>query len=189
MVSGKTISASDNVEVGGPKANLLTLARENGLAMLRENKRVLERWNAADQAEFERWFGTSDEAYKDEVLAAIELEITALEAATNENFRLPKVGKDSDTLNAHVSPSDTDKKIHLGNNWFNYPETSDGGVDSQAATLIHEFSHFNDLGDTNDHQYGDKNTLQLAIDDPALAQENADTFENWSETIWGYSNP
>ena len=42
-------------------------------------------------------------------------------------------------------------------------------------------SHFEDVGGTKDHVYGETDALQLATTDPAKALENADNFEYYLE--------
>jgi len=55
------------------------------------------------------------------------------------------------------------------------------GTDSRAGTIIHELSHFQILADTDDHQYGQSATQQLARTNPALAIDNADSHEYFAE--------
>ena len=187
---GKMITGSSNCLIGGPSINILDQARENALEMLALMKEALERWNEEDQALFEQWFGTVDEEFRQEMLDRVNNTIEAVENSSNEMFRLPAPDMDKTGLNAYVYGSRTaNKEIYLGDNWFDgLSEDSTGGRNSRPATLIHEFSHFDDIGDTKDHAYDD-NTIDLGATDPEKAQENADSFENWGEDIYGQEYP
>lgn len=187
---GNMITGSGNCEIGGPSINILTQARENAMEMLLLMRQALERWNEQDQALFRQWFGTTDEAFRQQMLERVNNTIDAVENSSNGMFRLPEPDEDSSGLNAYVYGSRTDpKEIYLGDNWFDgLAEDSTGGRNSRPATVIHEFSHFDDIGGTEDHAYDD-NTINLGATDPGKAQENADSFENWGEQIYGQQNP
>ncbi|MEO5629914.1 MAG: M35 family metallo-endopeptidase [Thermomonas sp.] len=58
------------------------------------------------------------------------------------------------------------------------PET---GTDSKAGTLVHEMSHFDVVTGTADHVYGQTGAKNLAISNPALALDNADSHEYFAE--------
>lgn len=55
------------------------------------------------------------------------------------------------------------------------------GTDSKAGTLIHEMSHFTVVADTDDHAYGQGLAQNLAISNPTLALDNADSHEYFAE--------
>lgn len=55
------------------------------------------------------------------------------------------------------------------------------GTDSRAGTIIHEVSHFRVVSDTDDHQYGQAGSRQLAISQPDVAITNADNYEYFAE--------
>lgn len=68
-------------------------------------------------------------------------------------------------------------RIHLCNA---YKKANIYGVDSKPGVIIHELSHFSDIGGTEDHAYGDdaKNlNMESAID-------NADNYEYAAENAW-----
>lgn len=68
--------------------------------------------------------------------------------------------------------------IHICNEYWNAPLA---GTDSQAGTIIHEMSHFAVVAGTDDHTYGQKNSLALAISNPVDALDNADSHEYFAE--------
>lgn len=61
-------------------------------------------------------------------------------------------------------------------NFFNL--SKDGAIDSQAGSIIHEFTHV--YADTEDHEYGCKDTRALPKE---KSVENADSYEYLVETF------
>ncbi|CAE6437774.1 unnamed protein product [Rhizoctonia solani] len=55
------------------------------------------------------------------------------------------------------------------------------GTDSKMGIIIHEASHFTELGGTADHTYGQSNCRNLARSDPGRAAMNADSHEYFAE--------
>jgi peptidyl-Lys metalloendopeptidase len=55
------------------------------------------------------------------------------------------------------------------------------GTDSRAGTIVHEQSHFNVNGGTNDYAYGQTNAKRLAQSNPKRAIQNADNHEYFAE--------
>lgn len=84
----------------------------------------------------------------------------------------------NDDYYAYVYPNDPSLTIYLCNAFWQAPLT---GTDSRAGTLIHEASHFDVHGGTDDHAYGQSAAQQLAINSPALAVMNADSHEYLAE--------
>ncbi|KXN83038.1 Peptidyl-Lys metalloendopeptidase [Leucoagaricus sp. SymC.cos] len=69
-------------------------------------------------------------------------------------------------------------KIYLCSAFWQAPTT---GTDSQGRTLIHEASHFIANGGTDDRVYGQDGCKTLAINDPDLVVDNADSYEYFTE--------
>jgi peptidyl-Lys metalloendopeptidase len=87
----------------------------------------------------------------------------------------------TDDYYAYVYPSDRSHTVYLCNAFWNAPvETFQ--FDSKPGTLIHELSHFSDVGGTDDHAYGQSAVQSLAINNPALAINNADSHEYFVES-------
>ncbi len=55
------------------------------------------------------------------------------------------------------------------------------GTDTRGGTLVHTFSNFTSLGDTNDYAFGTAGAKSLAVSHPENAIANADTFEYFAE--------
>ena len=92
---------------------------------------------------------------------------------------------DSTSAFAYVYPS-RPYDIYLGGAFWTAPRT---GTDSKAGTIIHELSHFNVLGGTDDHVYGQSGARSLARSNPARAVNNADSHEYFAENTPSLSMP
>jgi peptidyl-Lys metalloendopeptidase len=68
--------------------------------------------------------------------------------------------------------------IYLGRVYWTAPAA---GTDSQAGTLIHEMSHFDNVAGTDDVVYGQAGAKSLAISNPDAAITNADSHEYFAE--------
>lgn len=55
------------------------------------------------------------------------------------------------------------------------------GTDSRAGTILHEVSHFNEIGGTSDFAYGAADVSALARNNPNNAVANADSIEYFAE--------
>jgi type VI secretion system secreted protein VgrG len=144
--------------------------------MLENKKAALERWNEEDQAEFKKWFGTTDNNARDKIKSRIDKELDLNSKTTINNFK-PATPDEKDCY-AYVQPNDKSHTVYLGDDWEN---AAASGTNSKPGTLTHEMSHFSDVGGTDDHQYGTSGCKELAKNDPDLAQNNADSFEYYVE--------
>jgi len=78
---------------------------------------------------------------------------------------------------AYVYPTQP-YRVYLCNAFWSAPNT---GTDSKAGTIVHELSHFDVLGNTDDIVYGQSGAKSLAISNPSSAIKNADSHEYFSE--------
>lgn len=69
-------------------------------------------------------------------------------------------------------------KIYLCQTYWSAPTS---GTDSKAGTIIHEMSHFDVLGGTEDYAYGQVDAKALAVRYPNRAVNNADSHEYFAE--------
>ncbi|MBL8300732.1 MAG: peptidase [Rhodanobacteraceae bacterium] len=83
----------------------------------------------------------------------------------------------TDSYYAYVYPNQP-YRIYLCNAFWSAPNT---GTDSRAGTIVHEVSHFNVMGGTDDWAYGQGPAHNLAISNPARAVDNADSHEYFAE--------
>ncbi|OQP53564.1 hypothetical protein A4R26_06190 [Niastella populi] len=63
----------------------------------------------------------------------------------------------------------------MGDSFWKYCKQK--GQPSKASVIIHELSHFHDIGKTEDIIYGYDRCKELAKGHPNLALKNADSFE------------
>jgi len=88
----------------------------------------------------------------------------------------------SSSVVAFVYPGSIKNKIiHLCGAFWRAPENMQ--TDSKPGTLIHEASHFYDVGNTKDWVYGTSDVLAVAKEAPILARWNADNVEQFAENL------
>ncbi|AND69066.1 hypothetical protein ATSB10_16120 [Dyella thiooxydans] len=81
---------------------------------------------------------------------------------------------------AYVSGKTNPTKIHVGGQFFTKGKE---GLASEAGTIVHECTHT--FAGTKDHKYRDDPCKQLAINDPAKAMANADSYKFFVEAAFG----
>jgi uncharacterized Zn-binding protein involved in type VI secretion len=165
-----------------PKQITTLQARNEALQMLDKTVEDLETWDDATKARAQKWFGSSDDAVRDKMLDRAKKARDKLAGFGPDNFVAAEAGQED--CYAYVYPND-DTKIYLGNDFDGAPLT---GANSKAGTLIHETSHYNSVGGTDDEEladgttaYGHSAAQKLAQENPEKAQNNADSFEYFVE--------
>lgn len=154
-------------------------ARKDAIAMLNKSLAALDKWDDDTKEKARTWFGDDSEEVRKTMRKRTSKAIQHLEGMSEKNFELadPKEGD----VYAYVYP-DKEDKIYLGNGFDSAPATGDN---SKAGTLVHETSHFNSVGGTDDvdNTYGHGDCQDLAEKDPKKAQNNADNFEYFVEDV------
>lgn len=147
------------------------------------------------------WFGTDDAAARSKIRNRIVKAIKKLKRLSDFDFLPDRSSSDY----AYVYPNSTERgkyenTVHLGSTFW----TTDDKT--RAGTLIHELSHFVTVGDTDDvgsaqtdrnavdfagidlrkyggtyAAYGGARAARLAIRNPSLGLNNADSFEFFIE--------
>ena len=143
--------------------------------ILEKKKGELEKWDDSAKADFEEWFGGTDEEARKEVTQRIDKILDLNKSFTEKNFKASENPKKN--VFGYVYPNKQDT-IYLDHA---FERASATGKDSRAGTLCHEMSHFKDYGGTKDHVYGTENARRLAETDPKKALQNADNFEYYLE--------
>jgi RHS repeat-associated protein len=106
----------------------------------------LSRWNENDQSEFERAFGTRSAQARRTIQALAQkeknsgLKVKNFRIATSSDFG----GRDPSGVFAFVHPEDASHTIYVGGLFWG------GSLDEIGGTIFHEFSHFNNIGPTQD---------------------------------------
>jgi len=118
------------------------------------------------------WFGSCDSNRYSRVRNVLNAVIGGLQA----NYPVDCAGS-SCTSNtyAYVYPSDSTHTVYVCAYFWRVPSRN-CVLDSQPGTLIHEMSHFNNVGSTGDVTYGVTNCKNLAQSNPGQAVNNADNY-------------
>lgn len=121
---------------------------------------------------YKKWFGT----YSSTRYATARSHFTNIKSALDTK---PIVVDCSckDSYYAYVYPTQP-YKIYVCNAFWTAPMT---GTDSKGGTMVHELSHFNVVAATDDHAYGQSSAASLAISNPTMALDNADSHEYFAE--------
>ncbi len=122
---------------------------------------------------YTKWFGVHTSAREATALDHFQKVHSAF---TTQNLSFDCKCKKRGTY-AFVYPNQP-YKIYLCGAFWSAPLA---GTDSRGGTLIHEMTHFTVVAGTADHAYGQTNAAALAISDPDLALNNADSHEYFAE--------
>ena len=150
--------------------------------LLEKRQRQLGAWRSAVQASFLKWFGTAGGDAR--ALIALRIEKMLLLVKTRRHEDILRAGFDKDrwigygAVFAYVYRDDPDQRIFIGADYHAAPDT---GSDSRAGVLIHEMSHFSEVGGTMDYWYGQAECAKLARSNSSEALRNADSFEYFME--------
>jgi len=132
--------------------------------------------NNQQTATYTTFFGST--SYWSTVANIISKEKTAGTGNVKFNCDPPSCG--SSSTYAYVYPTDTSRTIYLcGAFWT----SKLSGYDSQQGVIVHELSHFSNIGGTQDYAYGVTAAKNLAKTSPAKAVANADNYEYYGETV------
>lgn len=120
---------------------------------------------------YTKWFGT----YSATIYSTLKSNFTKIADALN-NKTVTYHCDCTDSAYAWVYPNQP-YNIHLCNAFWNAPTS---GTDSKGGTIIHELSHFDIVGNTDDLAYGQTAAAKLAKQ-PTRAIKNADSHEYFAE--------
>jgi len=124
---------------------------------------------------YKMWFGTYVTARRN---LAYQTFKRIRDAYTSYTITFNCACRDPNTYAFVYPASYVQKVVHLCDAFWYAPQT---GTDSKAGTLVHEMSHFSNIGNTNDVVYGQPGCRRLAIRNPAQTVHNADTHEYFAE--------
>jgi uncharacterized Zn-binding protein involved in type VI secretion len=163
-------------------APIVLQAKADALSLLEDRLAGLKAKDAKTKALAKKWFGDDSDATLQQMQTRVEKSIAKLDSFTDDNFVPAEAGQED--CFAYVYPNKNDK-LYLGDDFWSAPAT---GPDSKAGTLIHETSHYNSVGGTDDvtmadgsTAYGKASCEKLAKENPAGAKNNADSFEYFVE--------
>lgn len=157
--------------------------------LLEKRQRHMTAWSVATRDSFKKWFGTDpllSTADRRNIIKGHIDKMLAL-TKTRQHKHILRAGFDANqsggygSVFAYVWGGDPDHRIYLGSAYLTAPET---GTDSRVGTLIHEMSHFSDVANANattDETYGQPKCEALAVNFPADALVNAESFMYFME--------
>jgi peptidyl-Lys metalloendopeptidase len=122
---------------------------------------------------YKKWFGKWNDHRYDQVSSIFRRIDHDADDATYDG------ACDDEDIYAYVR-SDYPDHIWLCAGFWDLPLT---GIDSKAGTIVHEESHFDVNGGTQDYAYGTENCMELARHDPNTAIANADNYAFFVETF------
>jgi uncharacterized Zn-binding protein involved in type VI secretion len=161
------------------RRKLVKQATQDAVLLLIRKQRLLRKRDVATMELFKKWFGRDDEKAIKIIRDRINKELKLMKSLNESHFNEISHLKTRQETFALVYPDDPLHIISLGNPFW---EAEAVGPDSRAGTLIHELSHYIDIGGTRDYGYGDYECLQLSRYKPDKALFNADNFERFIET-------
>ena len=144
----------------------------------------------AQNGAYRTWFGRWD--------AVRSKEVRTIVSALKNAIRTSKItyvceSASTSTCNggtyAYVYPSDS-STIYLCPPYFELPALSDAtflevfNSGTRAGTIIHEMSHYNNVGATNDYCYNRDVCADFARAAPNRAASNADSFQYFAEDAY-----
>lgn len=149
-----------------------TIASAISAAKTMSNSSVTYMANTTMGPRYTKWFGAVTASRQ----STVKSHYTAIKDAFDNKSVVVDCGCNQNYY-AYVYPTQP-YRIYVCKAFWTAPMT---GTDSKGGTLVHEMSHFNVVAGTDDHVYGQSGAASLAISDPALAVDNADSHEYFGE--------
>ncbi|CAE6379433.1 unnamed protein product [Rhizoctonia solani] len=145
--------------------------REGVKAAKEYNKNAVDYFNGTLGARYTNWFG----ALADNRTEIVKGHFTNLTDKI-EQFEFDCSCDKPDTF-AYVYPTRFPTVYLCGAFW----KAPTNGTDSKAGTIVHEGTHFVNIGSTDDYAYGQSGAKNLSSSDPDRAVMNADSHEYFVE--------
>lgn len=124
--------------------------------------------------DFEKWFGPVTKRNLDIILKRIRSTLEVCKDLSAHDFELIHDSIDEKIYGYVYRIKGSRPKIHLG---IKFWKIESGSEKSRTGVIIHELSHFKNIGKTDDFAYGTQGCLGLAKHYPKEALYNADSFE------------
>jgi uncharacterized Zn-binding protein involved in type VI secretion len=154
------------------KVIILNQVIQNCKGLLEKKLELLVNDDPQTMNEFNKWFGELTHHRKGVIVQRINKQLELFKNLTLDNFKRISYEIDYRKLFAYVYPTDYSYIIYIGNPFWNKKFE---GKYSREQVLIHETSHFNNIGKTKDYGY-DEECDMLAKDKPEKALINADSY-------------
>lgn len=179
---GKIVAGSRTVWIGGKsvkhlspeeKIKVINEAIEKSIVFLEKKLQLLEQNDFDTLIAFKKWFGKDSEESRRQILERMRRTWGMIKGLQVENFN--SINSRSKSKKAYGLVYSWNKKhnILLGDKFWK----EENNTILRAGVIIHEMSHFRDIGNTDDFTYGERGCLELARQYPEEAINNADSFE------------
>jgi uncharacterized Zn-binding protein involved in type VI secretion len=155
------------------KEKAIKRAIKDCIALLERKLGLLEQEDPKTLEDFKKWFGRDDEEARGEILNRIKNALVVSKGLSEKSFIDETIEEKNEDLYAEVYHRDKAHKIYVNELFWKAEQT---GVDSKVGVVIHELSHFKDVGRTKDYVYKSL-CLDLAKSLPNDALFNASNFE------------
>jgi hypothetical protein len=164
--------------------------RDDAVKVIQQRLAELTAWTPAAQERVRIWFGSTDVATRQTLMAGLSAMIPVMNALKAWNFVRPDSYMDRATgcvpnrknvsgEAAHVCRPDTaTHTIAIRDTFCTMPDKTAGTMDSKQVTLVHECTHFIDTFGSVDYNntYGQLLGKRLAQNEPIMAIQNADNI-------------
>lgn len=120
---------------------------------------------------YKKWFGNADIVHVKEVYQRMWVNLMTMNMAFDCDCYTPHYAKVN---------SENPFVIYICPLFWN-PRS--GKFNTHGGVIIHELSHFEVIGSTDDNAVGVTNSLEIALHDGRRAMNNADTYEFYLEDI------
>ncbi|WP_207515223.1 PAAR domain-containing protein [Longitalea luteola] len=181
FIGGRTVRIA--IEIKNPefvepsaeqKAILIEQAIKDCIVLLEKKLALMECGDEKTMLAFKKWFGSDDQGAVKKILDRIRKALNVSKTLKIDNFSVIINEKDRMGQYANSYPNDPEYRILLGDRFW---EEDIPNKKTKSSVIIHELSHFNEVGATEDVIYGHERCLILANDHPHLAMQNAESFE------------
>jgi uncharacterized Zn-binding protein involved in type VI secretion len=156
------------------KTIIINQAIQECIALLERKLSLMENNDSDTMSDFKKWFGVIDDNAVDMILNRTRRALIVGRIVTTDNF---EPISDEFTRKRYFALVDSDDEFYtffLGDLFW---KEAKKGTKSTGGALVHELSHFEDIGHTVDFDYGVDQCLFLAENYPSRALYNADNYE------------
>jgi uncharacterized Zn-binding protein involved in type VI secretion len=171
---GERMVRKSDFPIDGEKRRAINQAIKDCTVLLEKKLALLEQGDPQTLENFKKWFGRDDDEAKGIILEMIRKALEVSMGLTVENFEEILDEKERRETCAISYSGDELYRIKVG---IVFWKIGACGNDSKSAAIIHELSHFKDIGNTEDVIYGEKDCLSLAKSEPHSTLKNASSFE------------
>ena len=147
-----------------------------------------------DTSDYQRWFGTYSASNAEKVRSGLKGIVAAIRRG-GVTVQCDQVEPDGCAAGEYAFVySDRPYHLHLCPSFFDLPSLealrpgarrSDFGT--REGTIVHEISHFLHVAGTDDHCYSRSECALMAMSEPDLAVDNADSFQYFTEDVTYYA--